>query len=139
VTSASGTYAYPMVTSWLLYGLAVTVVVYALIVAVLAIAGRGDTARMVARFVPDCVILFGRLLRDPRVPRRRKLLLAALIPYLAMPFDLVPDFIPVAGQLDDAIVVAFVLRRVARGDPGRDPRWTSCCDSSERRASESGS
>jgi uncharacterized membrane protein YkvA (DUF1232 family) len=107
-----------MVTSWLLYGLAVTVVVYALIVAVLAIAGRGDTARMVARFVPDCVILFGRLLRDPRVPRRRKLLLAALIPYLAMPFDLVPDFIPVAGQLDDAIVVAFVLRRVARGDPG---------------------
>jgi Protein of unknown function (DUF1232) len=54
---------------------------------------------MVARFVPDCVILFGRLLRDPRVPRRRKLLLAALIPYLAMPFDLVPDFIAIEAPI----------------------------------------
>jgi uncharacterized membrane protein YkvA (DUF1232 family) len=41
----------------------------------------------------------------------------ALIPYLALPFDLVPDFIPIAGQLDDAVIVAFMLRRVARGNP----------------------
>jgi uncharacterized membrane protein YkvA (DUF1232 family) len=72
-----------------------------------------------AGFVPDCVVLFGRLFRDPRVPRRSKVLLAALIPYLALPFDLIPDFIPVVGQLDDAILVAFVLRRVTRRtDPG---------------------
>jgi uncharacterized membrane protein YkvA (DUF1232 family) len=63
--------------------------------------------------VPDCVVLFSRLLRDKRLPRHHKLLVGALIPYLAMPFDLVPDFIPVAGQLDDAVLVAFVLRRVA--------------------------
>jgi hypothetical protein len=63
-------------------------------------AGRG--ARAAAAFVPDCVVLFKRLLSDPRVPRRKKLVLAALIPYLLMPFDLVPDFIPVAGYLDDA-------------------------------------
>jgi uncharacterized membrane protein YkvA (DUF1232 family) len=49
------------------------------------------------------------------VPRTRKLLLGALLGYLAMPFDLVPDFIPVAGQLDDAIIVAAVLRFVLRG------------------------
>lgn len=60
-----------------------------------------------------------RLARDPRVPRRRKLLLPALVGYLALPFDLVPDFIPVAGQLDDAIVVALVLRSLvrSRGEP----------------------
>ena len=63
---------------------------------------------------PDCAVLLTRLLRDRRVPRGSKVLVAALIPYLALPFDLVPDFIPVAGQLDDAILVAFVLRRVVR-------------------------
>jgi uncharacterized membrane protein YkvA (DUF1232 family) len=60
------------------------------------------------------LVLFGKLLRDPRVPASRKLLIAALIGYLAMPFDLVPDFIPVAGQLDDAIIVALVLRTLVR-------------------------
>lgn len=60
-------------------------------------------------------MLFRRLLGDRRVPRRRKLVLAALIPYLALPFDLVPDFIPVVGYLDDAVIVAFVLRHVLRG------------------------
>lgn len=49
------------------------------------------------------------------LPRRKKLVLAALIPYLLMPFDLVPDFIPVAGYLDDAVIVAFALRYVLRG------------------------
>jgi uncharacterized membrane protein YkvA (DUF1232 family) len=71
-------------------------------------------ARALARFVPDCVVLLTRLVRDPRVPRRSKVLVAALLPYLALPFDLIPDFIPVVGQLDDAILVAFVLRRVVR-------------------------
>jgi uncharacterized membrane protein YkvA (DUF1232 family) len=70
--------------------------------------------RAIAGFIPDCAVLFGRVLRDPRVPLRSKALVAALIPYLALPFDLIPDFIPVAGQLDDAILVAFVLRRVVR-------------------------
>ncbi|MGI8623652.1 MAG: YkvA family protein [Solirubrobacteraceae bacterium] len=65
--------------------------------------------------MPDCLVLFRRLLADPHVPRRRKALLVAMIGYLAMPFDLVPDFIPVAGVLDDAILVALVLRRVLGG------------------------
>jgi uncharacterized membrane protein YkvA (DUF1232 family) len=83
----------------------------------LAAAGRKTDARAAARFIPDLVVLFRRLLADPRLPRRHKLLLALLLPYLALPFDLVPDFIPVAGQLDDAIVVALVLRVVLRARP----------------------
>jgi len=105
-------------SSWLVYSVAVFLAVYALIVVAFVIAGRRDDARAVAGFVPDCVVLFSRLLRDPRVPRRHKLLVAALLPYLAMPFDLVPDFIPVAGQLDDAVIVVFVMRHLARRDPG---------------------
>jgi uncharacterized membrane protein YkvA (DUF1232 family) len=64
-------------------------------------------------------VLFKRLLADPRVPRRAKIALALLIPYLALPFDLVPDFIPVAGQLDDAILVAAAIAYVTRA-AGRD-------------------
>jgi len=63
--------------------------------------------------VPDCAVLFKRLLRDPRVPRRAKATLAVVIPYLVMPFDLIPDFIPVLGQLDDALLVVAVFGYVA--------------------------
>ena len=89
---------------------------YAGFVVALVVAGRRQDARALAGLIPDCIVLFRRVLTDPRVPRRRKLLLAALIGYLAMPIDLVPDFIPVAGQLDDAIIVALVLRAVLRAD-----------------------
>ena len=75
---------------------------------------RRQQARAIATFIPDCAILFSRLLRDRRVPRRRKVLLAALAAYLASPIDLIPDFIPVVGQLDDAILVALVLRHLIR-------------------------
>jgi uncharacterized membrane protein YkvA (DUF1232 family) len=81
--------------------------------------GRRHDARDVARFIPDCIVLFKRLLQDRRVPRRAKVAIAALVPYLALPFDVVPDFIPVAGQLDDAILVAAVLAYVVRKS-GRD-------------------
>src|SRR5947209_11259374 len=100
---------------WALLTAGVVVCVWALLVVALVAAGRGRDARALARFIPDCVVLFRRLLADPRVPRRRKLALGALIAYLAMPFDLIPDFIPVAGQLDDAILAGVVLRIVLRG------------------------
>ena len=69
----------------------------------------------------DCVVLFTRLARDPRVSRSHKWLLVGLIAYLSLPIDLIPDFIPVAGALDDAILVAFVLRTVFRG---AGPEWS---------------
>jgi uncharacterized membrane protein YkvA (DUF1232 family) len=103
---------------WLLIAVIAILALYALVVLAFVVAGRRQDARAIAGFVPDCVVLFTRLLRDERLPRRYKLLVAALIPYLALPFDLIPDFIPVAGQLDDALLVAFVLRRVVKHEPG---------------------
>ena len=98
-----------------LLGIGVFLLVYAVLLLALVVAGRREGARALATFIPDCIVLCSRLLRDPRVPRRKKLLLVALAGYLALPFDLVPDFIPVAGQLDDVVVVAFVLRSLLRG------------------------
>jgi uncharacterized membrane protein YkvA (DUF1232 family) len=89
--------------------------IYGAFVCWLTLAGRDNEARVLARFIPDCLVLFRRLLADDRVPRSRKLALIFLLGYLALPIDLVPDFIPVAGQLDDAILVALVLRFVLRG------------------------
>lgn len=99
---------------WLALALGLAAVVWLALVTALLLGGRRQEARALAGFVPDCLVLVSRLLGDERVPRRRKLLLAGLVGYLALPFDLVPDFIPVAGQLDDALVVAFVLRRFLR-------------------------
>ena len=99
---------------WLLISLGVILVIYAAFLTWLVIRGRREDARAFATFIPDCIVLVTRLSRDPRVPRGRKLLLLALVGYLALPFDVVPDFIPVAGQLDDAIIVAFVIRSLVR-------------------------
>lgn len=100
--------------AWLAVAAGVVLTLYALLVLALALRGRSADARAVARFVPDCAVLFSRLARDARVPRRHKALLLALVAYLALPFDLIPDFIPIAGQLDDAIIVALALRAVVR-------------------------
>ena len=75
---------------------------------------RTERARRIAAFVPDCVVLLRRLLGDERVPRRAKVALGLLVPYLLMPFDLIPDFIPVLGQLDDALLVAAAVAYVVR-------------------------
>jgi uncharacterized membrane protein YkvA (DUF1232 family) len=99
---------------WPFIGVGLLALSWCALVLALIIGGRREDARALARFIPDCVVLASRLLADERVPRRRKLLLAALVGYLALPFDLVPDFIPVAGQLDDVVIVVLVLRRFLR-------------------------
>ncbi len=100
---------------WTAVAFGTTLILYVLFVLVLLVAGRRQEARALAGFVPDCALLFTRLARDSRVPRRHKLILGGLVAYLALPFDVVPDFIPVAGQLDDALLVAIVLRTILRG------------------------
>lgn len=100
---------------YVLVSLAVCVAVWTAFVVVLYATGRRAEARALAGFIPDCIVLVRGLLGDERVPRRHKLLLGALLGYLALPFDLVPDFIPVAGQLDDVLVAGWVLRRLVRG------------------------
>ena len=107
-----------MSAATVLVWLCVVACVYAAFVLALVVAGRREDAKAVARFVPDCAVLTGRLLRDPRVARRHKVMLALLVAYLASPIDLVPDFIPVAGQLDDAILIWLVLRAIRRSDGG---------------------
>jgi uncharacterized membrane protein YkvA (DUF1232 family) len=99
---------------WVLVGAAAWLVVYAALLVALVGAGRRGEARALATFIPDCLVLFKRLIADDQVSGWRKAALVGLIAYLAMPFDLVPDFIPIAGQLDDAIVVALALRLVLR-------------------------
>jgi uncharacterized membrane protein YkvA (DUF1232 family) len=104
---------------WALLAVGVTLAVYAALVLALLAAGRKEDARAWAGFVPDCAVLCTRLLRDSRVPRRHKLLLVLLAGYLMLPFDLLPDFIPVVGAMDDAILAALTLRvllRAGRGD-----------------------
>jgi uncharacterized membrane protein YkvA (DUF1232 family) len=99
---------------WLILTLVVLAVLYLALIAVLVVGSRHWDIRMIARLVPYCAILFKRLLGDPRVPTRWKVASALALVYLAFPLDLVPDFIPVAGQLDDAILVALVLRGLLR-------------------------
>ena len=100
--------------SWLIVTLAVLLAVYAALLAVLVVGARQWDVRMIARLAPHCAVLFKRLLGDPRVPTRWKIASGFALVYLAFPFDLVPDFIPVLGQLDDAILVALVLRGLLR-------------------------
>jgi len=99
---------------------AIALAAYAAAVLALMAAGRRTQARALAGFIPDCVILLKRLLADPRVPRRRRVLMALALGYLLVPFDLVPDFVPVAGQLDDAIVVGLALRGLLTEELARE-------------------
>lgn len=74
-------------------------------------------ARDLARFLPDCVTTARRLRRDPRVPRRAKVAVAIAAVWVLSPIDLIPEFLPVIGPLDDVVVVALVLRYAARSVP----------------------
>ena len=86
----------------------------ALIVALMIVRPRGGLAREALRLLPDVLRLLPRLAADRTLPRGVRVRLALLLAYLASPIDLVPDFIPVVGYADDAIIVAAVLRSVVR-------------------------
>jgi len=86
---------------------------FALII-VLVIAGRKTAARELATLLPNLGLLLRGLLRDSRVRRSDKVLLLVGVAWIASPIDLIPEFIPVLGPLDDVVVAALILRRLVR-------------------------
>lgn len=99
--------------TWLLV-LLVVAAVYVAVVIALIVAGRKVLAKELALLVPNLALLFKDLLRDPAVPRGPKVALAIGAVWLASPIDLLPEFLPVLGPLDDAVVAALVLRYLVR-------------------------
>jgi uncharacterized membrane protein YkvA (DUF1232 family) len=82
------------------------------------IAGRRSAARELATLIPNLVVLFRGLLGDHRVPWQAKAWIAVAIAWVVSPIDLIPEFLPIVGPLDDAIVAALVLRYVMKhADP----------------------
>lgn len=75
---------------------------------------EGATLADALRLLPDLVGLVRRLAGDGTLPRSTRITLGLLVAYLVLPIDVVPDFIPVLGYADDAVVVALALRRVVR-------------------------
>jgi uncharacterized membrane protein YkvA (DUF1232 family) len=86
----------------------------ALVVVLMLARPRGALLAEALRLLPDVLRLIRRLAADPDLPRGVRIRLAALLVYLASPVDLIPDFIPVLGYADDAIIVTVVLRSVVR-------------------------
>jgi uncharacterized membrane protein YkvA (DUF1232 family) len=91
---------------------------YVVAVAALIAGGRREDARALAGFIPDCLVLVSRLARDRRISRARRAILFLVLAYLALPIDLVPDFLPGIGQLDDAVLLGLALRVLVRGGGG---------------------
>jgi uncharacterized membrane protein YkvA (DUF1232 family) len=119
-----------LLSGWQLAGSIVVglVLVWMLLVGALALGARGaDRMRWqdAVRLVPDVVRLVRRLAADVDLPRGVRWRLWLLLGYLLLPIDLVPDFLPVIGYADDAIVIALVLRSVARvaGPDALDRHW----------------
>ena len=94
--------------------LLVVIAIWIVVVVVLVIVGRVLLARELALLLPNLIRLFGGLLRDRRVGLPAKIVVGIASLWLASPIDLIPEFIPIVGSLDDAIVAALALRFVLR-------------------------
>jgi uncharacterized membrane protein YkvA (DUF1232 family) len=104
---------------WLQAILIATAVVVAswLLLIVLARRLPPGVAKDLAGFLPDCVTAARTLRRDPRVPRRARIAVLIAVLWVLSPIDLIPEFLPIIGPLDDIIVVALVLRYAGRSVP----------------------
>jgi uncharacterized membrane protein YkvA (DUF1232 family) len=111
-------------------GLGLAVTWLALIVVLVRVRPRAGLLSEALRILPDVLRLIRRLAADRSLPRGIRLRMWCLLLYLGMPFDLIPDFIPVLGYADDAIIVTFVLRAVVRraGLPAIRAHWPGTDD-----------
>ncbi|HVE45884.1 MAG TPA: DUF1232 domain-containing protein [Acidimicrobiales bacterium] len=100
----------------LLIATALLLTLWAALVVIAARLPQG-TLKELAGFLPDCVTTVRRLRADPRVPRRAKLVVALAGLWVLSPIDLIPEFLPLIGALDDVVVVALALRYAARKVP----------------------
>ncbi|MFN2591158.1 MAG: YkvA family protein [Actinomycetota bacterium] len=98
----------------LVFALIAAAAIWAVLVLALLLAGRRTAARELAALIPNLARLFRGLLGDPRVPRGSKVLLLAGMAWIVSPIDLIPEFLPVIGPLDDAVVAALVLRHLVK-------------------------
>jgi uncharacterized membrane protein YkvA (DUF1232 family) len=115
----------------LIVAVVIVVVAWALvIVAIWRAAPSRATVIDVVRLLPDVLRLAGRLARDPATPRSSRLALAGLAVWIASPIDLIPEFVPVIGPLDDIVVAAIVLRWVGRrvGEGALRAHWPGSSD-----------
>ena len=101
---------------WLLVGVVGLLASWTLLV-VLAARLPGGTFKELAGLLPACLTTVRRLRADPRVPRRAKLAVAFAGLWVLSPIDLIPEFLPVIGPLDDIVVVVLALRYAARQIP----------------------
>ena len=93
---------------------AIVLAIYLVLIAALVLSGRKLAAKELATLLPNLIRLCKDLATDPRVPRSAKVVLAIAGAWLVSPIDLVPEFIPVLGPLDDVVVAALALRYLAR-------------------------
>ena len=100
----------------LLFGFVLLIASWA-VLALLASRLPAGVLRELAGFLPACVTTARRLRRDPRVPRRAKVAVAFAALWALSPIDLIPEFLPVIGPLDDVVVAALALRYAARQVP----------------------
>jgi uncharacterized membrane protein YkvA (DUF1232 family) len=100
----------------LLLGAVLVVASWGLLV-VLAKRLPPGAAKDLATVLPACATTVRRLRKDPRVPRRAKIAVLIAGIWVASPIDLIPEFLPVIGPLDDVVVVALALRYAARQVP----------------------
>lgn len=101
---------------WILIAAGVVVGSWLLLI-VLARRLPPGVAKDLAGFLPDCVTAARALRNDPRVPRRAKVAVLVALLWVLSPIDLIPEFLPVIGPLDDIIVVALLLRYAGRSVP----------------------
>lgn len=119
-------------------GVVLALMITWLVLIVVLLAGRpqGKVLTEALRLLPDLLRLLARMATDKTQPAAIRIRLALLLAYLALPIDLVPDFIPVLGYADDAIIVVWVLRSIARHAgveplhehwPGTDDGFAALC------------